>query len=196
VNLRMVIPVEIAVIGLLGAAYYGFHAVQGSEPEAKPTESRTDSAKPTPSPAPTVKTTRLASKQGKYAVGVPEDVSAKKVPPAITMTTADKTLHVAIGPVPPAKLAAINKALIRDMKTTYTDVRVTRSESEDVDGHKATQTYGRALNDKKVPISFVNVVVKSKTRNYVISAFTAAGSDPIFVVPRVNAVINTFEVLE
>jgi hypothetical protein len=196
VNLRMVIPVELAVIGLLGAAYYGYHAVQGPEPEARPTGSQAASAKPTPSPAPVIKTTRLVSKQGKFAVGVPEDVSAKKVPPAVTMTTADKTLHVAIGPVPAAKLAAINKALMRNLKQSYSDVRTTRSESEDVDGHKATQTYGRALNDKKVPISFVNVVVKSKTRNYVISAFTGGGSDPTFVVPRVNAVINTFEVLE
>ena len=195
-NLRMVIPVELAVIGLLGAGYYGYHAVQGPEPEAKPTGSQTATASPSPSPLPKVKTTRVVSKQGKYAVGVPEDVTARKVPPSVTMTTADKALHVAIGPVAPAKLSAINKALMRDLKKTYTDVQVTRSETQDVDGHKATQTYGRALNDKELPISFANVVVKSKTRNYVISAFTAASSDPTFVVPRVDAVINTFEVLE
>jgi hypothetical protein len=191
----MVIPIQIAVIGLLGAIYYGYHVVKGPDPEAKPAPaSRTASA--TPSPVPEVRTTRLVSKQGKYAVGVPEDLKAKKDPPAVTMTTPDSALYVAIGPVPPAKISAINKALMGDLKKTYTDVRVTRSQSQDVDGHKATQTYGRALNAKKVPISFVNVVVKSKTRNYVISAFTGAGSDPIFVLPRVNAVINTFEVLE
>jgi hypothetical protein len=192
----LVIPVEIAVIGLLGAGYYGYHAVQGPEPEAKTTGSRTATADPSPSPLPTVKTTRLVSQKGKYAVGVPEDVTAKKAPPAVMMTTADESLYVAIGPVPPAKLSAINKALMRDLKNTYTDVRVTRSETKDIDGHTSTQTYGRALNDKKVPISFVSVVVKSKTRNYVISAFTASGSDPTFVVPRVDAMINSFEVLE
>ncbi len=195
-NLRMVIPIELAVIGLLGAAYYGYHAVQGPEPEAKPTGTETATSRPDPSPSPALKTTRLVSKKGKFAVGVPEDVTAKKVPPAVTMTTADKTFNVAIGPVAPAKLSAINKALQRDLDKAYTDVRVTRSETKDIDGHKATQTYGRALNDNKVSISFASIVVKSKTRNYVISAFTAADSDPTFVVPRVDAVINTFEVLE
>jgi hypothetical protein len=192
----MVIPVELAVIGLLGAAYYGYHAVQDPEPETRSTGSQAASASPSPSALPTVKTTRVVSQKGKYAVGVPDDVKASKDPPAVTMTTADKTLYVAIAPVAPAKLSAINKALMRDLKKTYTDVRVTRSETEDVDGHKATQTYGRALNDKKVPISFANVVVKSKTRNYVISTFTGAGSDPTFVVPRVDAIITSFEVLE
>jgi hypothetical protein len=47
-----------------------------------------------------------------------------------------------------------------------------------------------------VRITFVNVVVKAETRNYVINAFTAADSDPLFVVPRVNAVIDTFEVVK
>jgi hypothetical protein len=170
--------------------------VQGAESDPKPTGSRTATAKPSPSALPPVKTTRLVSKKGKYAVGVPEDVTAKKVPPAVTMTTADKSLYVAIGPVPPAKISAINKALIRDLKKTYTEVRVSRTQQHMVDGHKATQTFGRALNAKKVAISWVNVVVKAKTRNYVISAFTGAGADPTFVLPRVNAVINTFEVLE
>ena len=51
-------------------------------------------------------------------------------------------------------------------------------------------------NAKKVQISFVNVVVKAKPRNYAINAFTAADSDPLFVVPRVNAIIDTFEVIK
>jgi hypothetical protein len=42
----------------------------------------------------------------------------------------------------------------------------------------------------------VNVVVRAETRNYVISAFTAADSDPMFVVPRLNAILDTFEVIE
>jgi hypothetical protein len=42
----------------------------------------------------------------------------------------------------------------------------------------------------------VSVVVKSKTRNYVISTFTVLDSDPMFIVPRVNAIIDTFEVIK
>jgi hypothetical protein len=191
----MVIPVEIAVVAMLGTIYYGYHAVQDAqEPAKRAASSGAPSAEPTAPPK--VKTTRLVSKNGGFAVGVPERVTAKKIGPAVTMTTADKTLDVAIGAVAPAPLAATSDALLRELRRTYTKVRVTRSQALEVDGHKAKATYGRARNDKKVELSFVNVVVKTKSRNFVISAFTAADSDPLFVVPRVNAVIDSFEVIK
>ena len=65
-----------------------------------------------------------------------------------------------------------------------------------IDGHKAKATYGQARNAKKVQIRFVNFVVKSTPRNFAINAFTAGDSDPLFVLPRVNAIANTFEVIE
>ena len=76
-NLRMVIPVEIAVIAVLGAIYYGYHAVKDPPEPAKPTSSQTPSAEP--SALPKVDTTRLVSKQGGFAVGVPENVKSEKV---------------------------------------------------------------------------------------------------------------------
>ena len=49
---------------------------------------------------------------------------------------------------------------------------------------------------RRCEIRFVNFVVKSTPRNYAINAFTVSDSDPLFVVPRVNAIANTFEVIE
>ena len=196
-NLRMVIPVEIAVVATLGAIYYGYHAVQDGQAEpAKPAASSSVTPSADPPAPPKVKTTRLVSKKGGFAVGVPEKVMAKKIGPAVTMTTADKTLNVAIGAVAPATLTATSDALMRDVKKTYTNVRVTKTQADEIDGNKAKATYARARNPQKLQVTFVHVVVKSKTRNYVISAFTAADSDPLFVVPRVNAIIDTFEVIK
>ena len=65
-----------------------------------------------------------------------------------------------------------------------------------IDGHQAQATYGRARNADKVRITFVNVVVKAERRNYAINAFSAADSDPMFVVPRVNAIVHSFEVID
>lgn len=193
----MVIPVEIAVVATLGAIYYGYHAVQDGQAEpAKPAASSSVTPSADPPAPPKVKTTRLVSKKGGFAVGVPEKVMAKKIGPAVTMTTADKTLNVAIGAVAPATLTATSDALMRDVKKTYTNVRVTKTQADEIDGNKAKATYARARNPQKLQVTFVHVVVKSKTRNYVISAFTAADSDPLFVVPRVNAIIDTFEVIK
>lgn len=196
-NLRMVIPIEIAVIGLLGAAYYGYHAVTGPEPEAKPdASSRAASATPTPGPTPTLATERIVSKKGGFAVGVPEDVTAKKVGSTITMTTADKVMSALAGPVERGTLAVSSKAFMREMKLAFKDIRVVRTEKKKIDGLRAKVTYGRAENAQKVKISFVNVVIKAEPRNYAINAFTAADSDPLFVVPRVNTIIDSFEVIQ
>ena len=194
-KLRMVIPVQIAVIGLLGAAYYGYHAVKGPEPE--PTSGPTSrTATATPSPTPEVATKRLVSKKGGFAVGVPEDVKAKKVGPAVTMATADKVLSAVVAPVESGPISVSTKAFMRGMKEVYTNVKVTDTETLKIDGHKAMATYGQARNAKKVQIRFVNFVIKSTPRNFAINAFTARDSDPLFVLPRVNAIANTFEVIK
>ena len=112
------------------------------------------------------------------------------------MMTADKTLSVLAGPAEIGTIQKSSTAFLQAMKQSYKNVRVVRSEERKIDGHQAKLTYGRAENDKKVQISFVNVVVKAKPRNYAINAFTAADSDPLFVVPRVNAIIDTFEVIK
>lgn len=193
----MIVPVEIAVIALLGAGYYGYHAVQdpqGPQESAKPAPSRTPSAKP--NPVPTVDTTRLVSKKGRFAVGVPKKVKGQKVGPGVTMTTADQVLTAVVAPVESGTISASSAAFLRGMKKEYTKVRVVRSEEHMIDGHQAKATYGRARNANKVQITFVNVVVKAERRNYAINVFSAAASDPTFVVPRVNAIIHSFEVLE
>ena len=192
----MVIPVQIAVIGLLGAAYYGYHAVKG-EPEAKPdATSRTATATPTPSPTPEVATKRLVSKKGKFAVGVPENLEAKKVGPAITMMSTDKVLSVVVAPVESGKISVSSKAFMKGMNAAYTNVKVTRTENQMIDGNKAKATYGTAKNAKKLQLRFVNIVIKSTRRNFAINAFTASNADPLFVVSRVNAIANTFEVIK
>lgn len=194
-NLRMIIPIELAVIGLLGAGYYGYHAVNSPEPQTR-SDSPSSTASAEPSPTPEVVTTRLVSKRGKFAVGVPEDVTAKKIGFGVTMTSADKVLSIVIAPVESGPISVSRRAFMRGMKATYTKVKVTRTEDQVLDGHKARATYGTARNDKKVEFRFVNIVVKSRPRNYAINAFTVGDSDPLFVLPRVNAIANTFEVIE
>lgn len=195
----MVIPVEIAVVAALGAIYYGYHAVQDPQVPANPASSRTPSTGPSmePSPVPTVNTTRrLVSKNGGFAVGVPKNVKGKKVGLGATMTTADQALSVIIAPVESGAISASSTKFLRGMRKEYTKVRVVKSVANMIDGYQAQATYGRARNAKDVKISFVNFVVKAERRNYAINVFTAADSDPTFVVPRVNTIVHSFEVID
>ena len=195
-NLRMVIPVEIAVVAALGAIYYGYHAVQDPQEPAKPASSSSRTPSAEPSPVPTVDTTRLVSKKGGFAVGVPKNVTAKKIGVGVSMTTADKVLSVLVAPVESGTISVSSEAFLRGMKKEYNKVRVVRSEENVINGLQAKATYGRARNADKVQITFVNVVVKAGPRNYAINAFSAADSDPTFIVPRVNSIIHSFEVIK
>jgi hypothetical protein len=194
----MVIPVEIAVIAALGAIYYGYHAVQDAQVPQESAKTASPSPTPSaePSPVPTVDTTRLVSKKGGFAVGVPKNVKGKKIGVGVTMTTADQVLSAVVAPVESGTISASSAAFLRGMKKEYTKVRVVRSEENTIDGHQAKATYGRARNANKVKVTFVNVVVKAEPRNFAINAFSAADSDPTFIVPRVNSIIHSFEVIE
>lgn len=193
----MVIPAEIAVVAALGAIYYGYHAIEDSQ---APQESARSTSTPTPSavpsPVPTVDTTRLVSKKGGFAVGVPKNVKAEKIGLGVAMGTADQVLSVVVAPVEKGTISASSAAFLRGVKKEYTKVRVVRSEEHMIDGHRARATYGRARNANKVRVTFVNVVVKAGSRNFAINAFTAAASDPSFIVPRVNSIIHSFEVIK
>jgi hypothetical protein len=192
VNLRMVIPIEIAVVALLGAVFFGVHAVKDTGAKPKPDASRTPTA--TPSPTPKVSSKRLTNKPGKFSVGVPEDVKARQVGTTVVMTAADGSLSALIGPVEGGKIAKSSSAFVQGMTDRYTSVQVTGSDMRKVNGHRAKATYGQAVNEAKVQIRFVNVVIKATPHNYTINVFTAATSDPLFVAPRVNAIIDTFKI--
>lgn len=191
-NLRMVIPIEIAVVALLGAVFFGVNAVKDSGAEPKAQASRTPTA--TPSPIPKVSTKQFTSKKGKFVVGVPKNVEARSVGTTVVMTTADESLSVLIGPVEGGKIAASSTKFVQGMTDRYTSVQVTASDMRTIDGRRAKATYGQAVNSAKVQIRFVNVVIKDSPYNYTINVFTAADADPLFVTPRVNAVIDTFKI--
>ncbi len=193
-NLRMVLPVEIAVIALIGATYYGYHAVR-DEPQYTARTGATPTPTATPSPTPALESKRLVNKKGGFAVGVPKDVEAEKIGLGVTMTTADKVLSVVIAPVESGKLSVSSEAFLRGMKQSYTKVRVTSSDTRTIDGRRATATFGRARSSAKVDLHFLNLVVKAKPHNFSINVFTADGSDQMFILPRVETIIETFEVL-
>jgi hypothetical protein len=189
---RLILPFEIAVVALLGALYFGIDMVRGPESEARSDAART----PTEEVLPEVTTTPLVNKRGGFAVGVPENVEATKVGPAVAMATADQALNFVIAPVEPGTMSASRSGFMRGMKQSYTDVRVTKTETKTIDGREARVTYGRALNAEKVDVRFINLVVKDTPRNFAINTFTAADTDPTFVLPRVHAVFNSFQVIE
>lgn len=187
-NLRMVVPVQIAVIALLVGAYFAYLAVRGSDGD-RPATAPTVSTQPTPEPQ------RLVSAKGGFAIGVPAGVTATKAGSTVTLSTRDKALVVVVGPIGRGALADGGKAFVRSLRSSYTDVRVLGTQQQRVDRRNALTTSGEAVNAKKVRVRFVNLIVKAKPRNLSITTFTAADADAAVVLPVTNAIVSRFEVL-
>ncbi len=184
-NLRMVVPVQIAVVALLVGSYFAYLAVRGSDEDRPAASASASGSEPE----------RLVSAKGGFAIGVPDGVTATKDGRTVTLRTQDKALVVVVGPIGSGALSAGADAFIRSLKVSYTEVRVLRSEKQRVDGRDALATSGEAVNSRKVPIRFVSLAVKARPRNVAITTFAAADADPADVLPITNAIVSRFEVL-
>ena len=142
-------------------------------------------------------TKRLVSKKGGFAVGVPENVKAKKIGPAVTMTTADKVLSVVVAPVESGTISASSKAFMRGMKEIYTKVKVTRT--EDADDRRA-QGHGdvRAGSERQEGADQFRQRRGQVRAAQLRDQRLHRSATPIrcSCVPRVNAIVNSFEVIK
>ena len=184
----MVVPIQIGVIALLAGAYFVYLTVGG------PAETGPESAPPPV--VGTIGTTRLVSGKGGFVIGVPEGVTATKIGKTVKLSTPDQTLVVTAGPVEGGSLSTSSEAFVRSLKETYTKVRVLGTQKQEVDGRDALATFGQALNSRMVRVRFVNVVIAAKPQNYAINSFAGFDADPQTVLPKVNAIVNSFTVLK
>jgi hypothetical protein len=187
-NRGMVIPVVVGVLALVLGGFFAYLTLRDSGSEAEA------GADTTPSSA-KVDTTRFVSRAGGFSVRVPNDLAASRKGKTAQFTAKDKSLVVTVGPGESGSLTQASKRFVATMKRGYAKFRLLGTQPQKVDGRPALASYGQATNASGVKIRFAAVVVRSKPRNYTISAYTAFDSDPSVVLPRVNAIINGFRVL-
>ena len=149
-----------------------------------------DDAPPEP-----IDTSRLVNKTGGYSVQVPDGMKAEKFGKVTRVEDKARTVVVTITPTKGGSPADTNTAVLARIGSTYRTVDLFTSERQTVDGRPAVASYGRATTDKGVRLRFVLITVKGTERNFALSTFTAADSDPGTVLPRVRAVANGFHVL-
>lgn len=184
----LVLPALIGVLALAAATYFGYLTFRDVWVSAGPTSTETR-------PAPAVKTDRVVSRAGGFRLRAPRDMSVTRDGTSIRLTDEAQSLVVTLGPGEGGALRAVSTRYLRTIERSYREVRLLRSVPERVDGRPALVSSGRAVNERGVGLRFVALVVSDRPRNYTITAFAAADSDPADVLPRVNAIANSFAVL-
>ncbi|HET7386487.1 MAG TPA: hypothetical protein VFJ19_07465 [Nocardioidaceae bacterium] len=147
-------------------------------------------------------TTRYVSHRGGFSVRVPHGYTSTRNGRTTRFANRHKTVVVTIGPVgSPAGRARRDRAVRKStgkvlaaMRHGYRRTRVLGHRHDRVDGRKSLITYGRVRTHEHQVLRFVVVVVPAKPRDYAITVFTAARTDPTSVLPRVEAFANSFHV--
>jgi len=181
----VVVPAVVGVVALLLAVFFAYTVFRGPAP----------SAKPEPDAAVTVDTDRFVSRKGGFSLDLPEDLEASRKGRTAQFVSKDKDLVIVVGPGEGGSLQQASDQFLKTLKAAYKSFTLTGTQPEEVDGRRALTSYGQATNAGSTRIRFVSVVVRAQPRNYTIAAYTAFDSDPSFVLPRVNAVVNSFKVL-
>jgi hypothetical protein len=186
-RLRTVVLVAVGVCALLASGVLGYLTLRPGDAEAekRPGEATTDQ----------VRTDRVVARGAGFALEAPTDMAVRKKHGSVRLISADRGLVVTVGVGGRGSLPAANARFLADLGRRYDHFTLIASERLRVDGRPAVSTSGRATNSAGVKIRIVVVTVRAKPANFTIVAFAARDADPAEVLPRVNAVVNGFEVL-
>lgn len=181
---RILVPVAVGAVALLIGGLFAYITIRDTGDGSETTS------------ASEVETRAVISRKGGYAVDVPRDLRIERTGRTTRFTAKDKSLVVTVGPGESGRLKPASRRFLGSLTQGYRNVRVLAVESEQIDGRPARISFGQARNAQQVRLRFVAAMVRHRPQNYTITAFTAFNSDPEVVLPRVNAIVNSFEVRE
>ena len=178
---RVAVPGVVGVLALLAAGYFGYLTLRGG---AAAPQARAD----------VTQTHRVTSRQGGFSIGVPAGMHVTERRGTLTLADRKHDLVVTVGRAGPGALRRAAARFVRMLGRAYSHVRVLGHQPQRIAGRNALATYGRAVNTHRARLRFVTVTVRARPRDFAITAFTAFGSDPARVLPRVDAIASTFRV--
>lgn len=139
-----------------------------------------------------VDTREVFNEAGGYSLQVPEDWVDTKRGTATTVSSPDKETVLAADVGPPGPLADASALILQQVGRNYGGVQILGLQRQQIGGRAALVWAGTGTNSKNVRVRFLAITVENQPANYAMSVFTAAGSDPERVLPRVNTIVGSF----
>jgi hypothetical protein len=182
INERNRVHVMVAVVAFLFAVGLLAHAVlqdgEGAVLEGK----RADS----------FKTRSVVSAKGGYELKAPSSWQVSKRGPATTMSSPRGDVVVTVGPAPRGDLADSANEIFATVARTYSKVAFLGATRQRVDGREAVVFSGQGTNERDIRLRFIGVTFNDGVHNHSMTAFVRKDSDAGRVLPRIEAILNTF----
>jgi len=103
---------------------------------------------------------------------------------------------VSFGSVAADRLDAASEGVIEAMPGAGASQELIGTTRQRIGGAPSLLTSGTATDESGRPVRFLAIAVRGDVRNYAITIVVPAGSDPSRVLPRVERVIASFEILD
>jgi hypothetical protein len=139
-------------------------------------------------------TQRLINERGGYELEAPSSWQVSRRGPATTMSSPRDDIFVTVGRAPKGRLAIAANDIFDSIADTYARVTFMGAAEQIVDERDAVVFSGKATNQQDVRLRFVGVVFTDGERNYSMTAFARADTEPGRVLPRIEKILNTFAV--
>lgn len=143
-----------------------------------------------------VATTWFEHRRGGFKVRVPADYQTARNGVTGKAAAPSKDVVVTFGPGEAGRPEAASKAFLKRLRQTYSDVRVAGSEQQRINGRPSVLRWGAATNSHGAEVRFVTAAVRATPRNYTLVAYTGVDAQAVDALPRVNAIFNSFTVLD
>lgn len=183
----ILLPVVAGSVALVLAAVLGWVTIRDMT-SAEPAAAQPKGAEKLP-------TDRLVSEVGGFSFAVPRDLEAARQGGTVRLASAAKDLVIVVGRGERGSLVQAEKRFLSRLSREYPKVSLLGSQSATVNGNATETVYGRAVNDAGTRLRFAVVTIHSGRQNFEVASYTAYDADPATVLPRVNTVVNSFEVL-
>lgn len=142
-----------------------------------------------------VDTREVVNTAGGYRFEAPEGWSTTQEGRTTTVTSPDNATVVTFGLGRAGSLPVAGTVFFQQVAGNYRDVKVLPPDAKQVGPLPALAYGGIGINAKDARVRFLAITVQNESTNYGITVFTAADSDPKTVLPQVNRLVDTFQVL-
>jgi hypothetical protein len=138
----------------------------------------------------------VRNKHGGYVFDRPKSWRARKEGSATTAFPRDRSVIVTFGRAPNGALRSASSKLLEEVVRSYEDPAVREQAQLDTIGeYQALTIAGEGTTKKGNVVNFLVIAIDAGRRNFGVTVFTPAGSDPIEVLPDVQQVVSSFRLL-
>lgn len=138
----------------------------------------------------------VENQAGGYQLMAPDDWDVTQEGPITKLASPDKDALISVTKGYRGPLNFAGAVFFQQVGRNYDKTKLTGVQGERVGSRPALIYSGEGINKAGVKVNFLAITVEGQPRNYAISVFTAANSNPQEVLPRVNSVVGTFRALD